>query len=320
MRGRAALAALLLLFPCPGRSEADGDPAAAGRAVAIAAIPVEVAASSLNGLGAGGAWILRSGDPAFGGFSGLLVEEGRLLAVSDRGAWLSAAIGIAGGALSLTDARMSPLRNGAGEELAGAAADAEALARFDGALLVGFERDHRIERHIGGGRTGGEIRQRSFEALPNNAGIEALASVADTLLALGEEETEGPGGRGFPVYAFGADGTLLAETRLPARSRHAITGADVGADGRLYTVQRHFSVLTGVSIRIVRYHLAGVPPLPVAASAEELAAFESASGIDNMEALALWQDGAGRTRLWLLSDDNFSAFQRTMLLDFVVAR
>ena len=44
----------------------------------------------------------------------------------------------------------------------------------------------------------------------------------------------------------------------------------------------------------------------------------SASGIENMEGIAVWRDASGRTRLTLISDDNFTGLLRTLLLDFVV--
>ena len=43
------------------------------------------------------------------------------------------------------------------------------------------------------------------------------------------------------------------------------------------------------------------------------------SPIDNMEGLAVSLDSAGRTILTLVSDDNFSLFQRTLILQFALA-
>ena len=40
--------------------------------------------------------------------------------------------------------------------------------------------------------------------------------------------------------------------------------------------------------------------------------------IDNMEALGVHQTARGETVLTLLSDDNFSAVQRTLLLQFTL--
>ena len=42
------------------------------------------------------------------------------------------------------------------------------------------------------------------------------------------------------------------------------------------------------------------------------------SQIDNMEGLAVSQDEAGRTILTLVSDDNFSILQRTLILQFAL--
>ncbi|HEX2216191.1 MAG TPA: esterase-like activity of phytase family protein, partial [Xanthobacteraceae bacterium] len=40
--------------------------------------------------------------------------------------------------------------------------------------------------------------------------------------------------------------------------------------------------------------------------------------IDNMEALAVHRTGAGEIVLTIVSDDNFSALQRTLLLQFTL--
>ncbi|MBT3627577.1 MAG: esterase-like activity of phytase family protein, partial [Rhodospirillaceae bacterium] len=38
--------------------------------------------------------------------------------------------------------------------------------------------------------------------------------------------------------------------------------------------------------------------------------------VDNMEGIAVRRDGAGHTLVYLVSDDNFSVLQRTLLLMF----
>jgi len=40
--------------------------------------------------------------------------------------------------------------------------------------------------------------------------------------------------------------------------------------------------------------------------------------IDNMEGLAVHRNAKGETILTLISDDNFSSFQRTLLLQFAL--
>ena len=58
--------------------------------------------------------------------------------------------------------------------------------------------------------------------------------------------------------------------------------------------------------------IAALPPAPILIHAD--ARFE----IDNMEALSVHQSRTGETILTLMSDDNFSAVQRTLLLQFVL--
>ena len=75
--------------------------------------------------------------------------------------------------------------------------------------------------------------------------------------------------------------------------------------------------LIGVSIRVLRYDL-GEDGFPLPRTRTQLAAFESASGIDNMEGLSIWTDRKGRVRMALISDDNFNLIQRTLLMDFEI--
>ena len=311
MTGRALLLLALALLAVPD-ARADG-PAAQGRAVEIRAQPVEVPAADLHRtVSQAGAWVLRAADGAFGGFSALEVRGDRLLAASDRGHWLTARLVEDDRDLTLAEGRLAPMLGADGGSLA--AADAEALARAGEDLVVAFERDHRLMRHAGGGALELLARPEGFAALPGNAGIEALAALPDgALLAIGE----GRGPQGFPVFRIAPDG-VVTRAHLPSRSRHDVTGAALGPQGRLYVVFRHYSPATGVSIRLRRYHL-DAAGLPRPDRVTELASFESASGVDNMGAVALSPGPGGGTRLWLLSDDNFNAVQRTLLMRFDIA-
>ena len=53
--------------------------------------------------------------------------------------------------------------------------------------------------------------------------------------------------------------------------------------------------------------------------AEELARLASPYTVDNLEGLAATKGPRGETLLWLVSDDNFNPFQRTLLLLFELA-
>lgn len=284
-----------------------------GGRLKVTAEPVSLAGGTLSGLAPAGAWVLRSGHPEFGGLSGILVEGDQLRAVTDQGWWFGARIAAAGEALRLEDARLAPMRDPGGETYGKAGGDAEGMARIGRRLAVSFERDHRIMLLRDSGRMGGTIQLRAFEQFPSNKGLEALAGLGDgRLIALAESRDAG----GVPVFLIDPAGEVT-ETRLPATGRHAVTGADLGPDGRLYLVLRDFSIMSGVSIRVMRYRLDS-EGLPLAETAETLAAFEQGDGIDNMEGIALTPRPGGGTWLWLLSDDNFNPLQRTLVLRFTV--
>jgi len=279
------------------------------REIAVTAAPVTLTPDRLApAVTIAGAWHLASDDPGFGGLSALLVEDGRLTAVSDRGLILSGAIALA--QPPVTGLSLAPLRGPDGRPLTGAAADAEGLARRDGALVVSFERDHRL--HVWrDGRAGPALRPDRTAGLPFNDGMEALAALpGGRLLAIAEDRAQGV----FPLWLIARDGAVTRAS-LPAISRHAVTGADLGPDGRLYLVLRHWSRATGISVRVMVYDL-GADGLPQPRSGAVLAAFGRDSGIDNMEGIAAVPDGQGGVVLWLLADDNFNDAQRTLLLAF----
>jgi hypothetical protein len=281
------------------------------RVMRIDAAPVVIAPAELNGLALRGAVELMSNHPAIGGISGLLIDGTTMLALTDHGWLLRSPLADDERGLRPVGGKVAPLRDEAGGRLDGMARDAEALARVDGALAVAFERDHRVVI-LDGDLPGRTISDGRLDRLPTNEGIEALATLPDgRLLAIAEAPADGA----FPMFLL--DDTSVAATgALPQSGPHFVTGADLGPDGRLYLLRRDFSLLGGFSIRVERYGLAP-DGFPRPETRETLAAFESGSGVDNMEAIALWQDGA-TTRLAIASDDNFNLLQRTILIDFEV--
>jgi hypothetical protein len=285
---RLALAALAALALNPEARSAEPLPQGWELAVATAvpltvtAGPVGITGGKLTGLALSGAWVLRGDHPNFGGFSGLLMSSGRLIAVSDKGWWLGASLRQHGSDLRLANTRLAPMRDGEGDPYTKAGGDAEGLALKGSRLVVSFERDHRLMVLRDTGRMGGTIQPRSFEQFRSNNGLEALATLPDgRLIAFSEGTDEGE----TPMFLIDpADG--VTESRLPRTSNHSVTGADIG--------------------------------LPLPGSAETLAAFEASSGIDNMEGIALDTGPSGEARLWLISDDNFRSTQRTLLVRFEV--
>ena len=84
----------------------------------------------------------------------------------------------------------------------------------------------------------------------------------------------------------------------------------------LKVLERRFSRLRGVAMRIRRVSLGSIQP---GATIDGPVLIEADMGyqIDNMEGLSVHRD-AGTLVLTLISDDNFSMIQRTLLLQFTL--
>jgi hypothetical protein len=267
---------------------------------------------------------LSSDNPDFGGLSGLWIspDGAALLAVTDQGNWLSARPVHTGIALSaLEAARLAPLRGPDGQALEGKAMqDAEGLALGGTLACVSFERVHRISCYTHEDGTIGPYAADMDigalkETLPANGGLEALASLpgkegAPALLAIGEK----PNDDGVMPAAFlSAEG--LAPAAIKAEPPFSITDAAFTAKGDLILLERRYSPLSGVGLRMRRIKADALnqkEPL----TGEELLNVGQSYTIDNMEGLAIRETAEGRLFLYLISDDNFSAAQRTLLLQF----
>lgn len=272
-----------------------------------------------------GGLVLDTGEWGFGGLSGAhLAPDLTLTAVGDRGSWLEIRLDLRADGRALDGYRLlrhGRLRDGAGNPLGrGRNADAESLARLpDGSWLVGFERWHRIRRYratLDGPALPVEAPP-GIEAAPVNAGLEALAVLADgSVLAL----AEGLAGEGANTTAawlgrVRADGR--AEWRRadyrPAPGLLPTDAAGLPGGGAL-VLERRFSLFGGFECR-----LAHVPRFdgPVWEGATWLDLPPDAPA-ENWEAVGVARVG-GRTLVALLSDDNESAWQRSLLALFEVA-
>jgi hypothetical protein len=253
----------------------------------------------------------------FGGFSGLAVapDGGDFAVVSDRGTWATARfLRDADGRLEGVALRdQGPLRAIDGEALGGRDIDAEALAISpDGDAWVAFEAFHRIRRYADLSEPAGRVpAHHDFAGLQRNSGLEALAMDADgTLYAI--PERSGRLDRPFPVYRL-RDGAWDKRLRLPRDGAFLVVDAAFGPDGRLYLLERDFEWLGGFRTRVRRFELG-----PDGFGAETTLIETRFGELDNMEGISVWQDPQGRTRIVLISDDNFFPLQRTMFAEYVV--
>jgi hypothetical protein len=88
--------------------------------------------------------------------------------------------------------------------------------------------------------------------------------------------------------------------------------------GDLLILERRFSILRGPAMRIRRLALGAVKPGAVV-DGPTLIDADAGYQIDNMEGLSVHRASSGDLVLTLVSDDNFSSLQRTLLLQFTLA-
>ena len=251
----------------------------------------------------------------FGGFSGLEVSrDGKeAYVVSDRGQIVTLRFvrdtldTLA--AIQVFDSQ--PLRSPGGNVLSKPDADAEGLAQgSDGQLYVSFENDHRVMRlNPQTGRTRILPRSAAFNGFPANQGLEALAITPEGTLHAIPESSAGPTAP-FSVYALEKGRWRIAH-RLIRRGPFLPVGADYDAEGKLYLLERTVTPL-GFRTRIRRFEFTGPTP-------DEVTLLTTLpSRYDNLEAISVWKDRFGQTRLTTISDDNFLPIQSTRVTEFVV--
>lgn len=264
----------------------------------------------------------------FGGWSDLSISpDGRTLtAISDEGAWLTATVRYdAGGNLTgLADARMGQVRGLDGRPIESKAeADAEGLAQLpDGSWLVALERRHRLWRYPSLTATPLPVEgPREIGMQPKNGGIEALAALPDgTVVALSEEYSQASGTVvgwiGKPAAGGRYAWSSFSYATIPDFQPTAIA---VLPDGSFATIERAFDMVRGVRCRVMRFDPTQLRPGAIVRP-EELARLASPYAVDNLEGLAATRSPAGKTLLWLISDDNFNPLQRNILMLFELAQ
>jgi hypothetical protein len=271
---------------------------------------------------------LTSAYKDFGGISGLrmLPDGEQFLALSDRGRWLRGRIVYKDRApLGIADAQMAPMLGPDGRPLiARGWFDTESLTDDNGTVFVGIERVNKILKFDfakNGLLARGEpvAAPPGIDVLPRNRGLECLATMpaghpaSGALIAVGERALDNQGN----LRSFLIGGPKPGEFAVVRSNDFDVSDCAVAPGGDLLILERRLSWTAGAAIRLRRLPLAALLP---GALVDGPSLFEADLGyqIDNMEGLGVHVAKDGATVLTMISDDNFSVLQRTLLLQFAL--
>jgi hypothetical protein len=230
----------------------------------------------------------------------------------------------------LNSGEIAPMLDMQGRPMRGKEGDAEGLTLehqgdLYGPVAVSFERDVRIWRYdlsrgLDAKPTNVPIGHW-VDALHDNQQLEAVTLFKpDTLLTFAETKVKAGDDILGAMESYPGDGTAPA-TRMLSVVPHdpfAITSVANAPDGGIYLLERRFSLIGGMGME-----LRHIPPAEIHEGArlngEVLAdlSFQDAN-IDNMEGIAVRRGAKGEIFLYIISDDNYSPLERTLLLMFEV--
>ena len=268
------------------------------RPIVVRASPVGTNGWSVAGARLAGAWRLRADDQRFGGLSALAVDRGALLALSDSG--VTVRFPPPTSATQRLPAQIADLPQGPGDPHLKGSRDSEALTS-DGAgnWWVAFEVHHWLWIYLKGFKAGFWAVNLEEQGLGTNKGIEALARLDANHLGAFPEA-------GQDVLLITLDPRWIDRIAVDELGGE-VSDAAMLPDGRLLVLRRAFG-LDGISARIDL----------VTRSANRWRATPlarlSTRSLSNFEGMAAAPLPNGGTRLWLVSDDDFRASGRTLLV------
>lgn len=271
---------------------------------------------------------LSSPEARFGAWSSIrfLPDGVHFIGVLDTGHWLRGAIkrDTEGRLSGIEDVSIASMRDIDGSYNQNKwSVDAESLAIRGDEVLVGYEQRHRVTAFSPLSEV--ETARPSRMALPlpfpvrqlrGNGGLETLAvapvssPLKGSLVAIAEKSFDENGN----LIAGILDGPLAGEFRVVSRDGFDVTDGVFLPDGDLLLLKRRFTLATGVGMRILRIKGDTLKPGAVVDGEVVLEANLSYQ-IDNMEGIDAVTAADGSIHIFLVSDDNHSMLQRTLLLE-----
>ena len=256
----------------------------------------------------------------FGGFSGLEMTDGGLgfLAVSDTGYLVHATVS-RDSARHITKVVSKDhwrFLDNFGRPAEGFQSDAEALRIApDGSVIVAFEGYARVARFNPPDMMPTPLHDwERFRNMWGNEGFESLAIEATGKeIVILESPLARSGGYRSLVHPGGRiwnEGPSLASD-----GAFKAVDADFGPDGRLFVLERRFSMIWGYTTRISAYRVTAA-----GFSAPEILLQTLAGQFGDFEGMDIWAGPNNQTIATLISDDNFLPFEETTIAEFTLAR
>ena len=262
-----------------------------------------------------GAWIMTSDYPGLGAYSSLTrLDNGRLLAASDTGRMLAFSPPGAPPSRAVMDffaGRFEPNKY---------QVDIEAVTRDParGRIWAAYEGRNAIERFEADFEGAKLARPAAMRGWPGNTGPEGLLRLADGRFLVLSEAHEGLFGGGFSALLFPSDPVEGAEPlrfEFVGPSGFRPVDAAQAPDGRVLILLRRLNWFPpGFENRVVVADPADIRA-GVSWRGREIAAIAAPLPTENYEGLAAEPLPGGAVRLWLISDDNRSVLQRTLLME-----
>ncbi len=262
------------------------------------------------------AWVLTSGNDHFGGYSALLEQDGdNFLAASDAGRLMYLPRPDRSAQMPTLDRFLD---NGRIDKRR---TDIESLTDDPqtGTVWAGLEQFNAIYRFSPDLVKQRQVRPKAMQEWAPNSGAEAFVRLKDGRFLIIAEESLGGGLH--EALLFDRDPTRGGEpARLQFRGAKGFNPADATLlpDGRMLVVLR--KVVLGWPLRFA-VRLVVADPAEIEAGevleSTRLADIVEPLPTDNYEGAAVTVEPNGDWALWLISDDNFAKFQRTLLLKLI---
>lgn len=309
----AVMLIFLALGPTPGAVQRVKRADFASQAVAVR--PLDHPADATGMLRFVRGWRLSSPHSMFGGFSALaVIGPDRFQLFGDNGYWARLTLTPAG---TIADSRIGllPTPGGARRKSQN---DVEALivdlASGQGwVALEGLNQIWRLDPMLTRIESRAEL---PAPAWPANRGPEAMVRLADGRTIVFSEDADHDA-RGREALVIAGDpavpGTRATRFYYDAAGRGLVSDAALLPDGRILLVHRKLGLSPVFTTILAIVDPADIAPggtvrsVPVGQVPAPLA--------ENYEGAAIEQRG-GRTFLWLVSDDNFNSWQRSLLVEF----